>query len=117
MQKLVGSVAEDTLPYLPEEAVHTNIFVEDVPDLVLALDDLATEFSPATVNAQLLVEASNMARKLGEAKRQRHQEAVRIFPILSDTSIDPSLDHQNLGNRFQTDHTCEFFASMLVTQN
>ncbi|KAF7789210.1 hypothetical protein EIP86_000151 [Pleurotus ostreatoroseus] len=84
VQKLVGSVAEDTLSYLTEEAVHTNIFVEDVPDLVMALDDLATEFSPATVNAQLLVEASNMARKLGEAKRQRHQEAItKILEIAS----------------------------------
>lgn len=79
MQKLVGSVAEDTLSYLTEEAVHTATYVEDTPDLTLALDDLATEFSSAVVNAQLLGEANSKARKLGEVKKQRHQETVCDF--------------------------------------
>lgn len=93
MQKLVISVAEDALSFLTEEAVHTAAFAEDTPDLSHALDDLVAEFTPSMIDAHLQIEASRKAKRLGEVKMERHQEAVRLSLFLSILHEEVILRH------------------------
>lgn len=81
IQKLVGSVAQDALTFLSDEALHTVSYGEEVLDLNNALDDLATEFSSSMIEPQLLQRAQEKSVALGEARRKRHADSVR--PSLS----------------------------------
>ncbi|GLB36441.1 putative protein with domain of unknown function (DUF3437) [Lyophyllum shimeji] len=61
IQKLVGTLAQDCLGHLTEEAVHTDAYTLATPGVEAALDDLMSEFSPNVVDRRLLKEAWDKA--------------------------------------------------------
>ena len=81
VQKLVGSVAQDAVSFLTDEAVHTIAYNEDAPGVNEALDALAPEFSPSMVDPQLMRRAIEKASNMGREKRNNHQECVSYVRI------------------------------------
>ncbi|TFK41322.1 hypothetical protein BDQ12DRAFT_768249 [Crucibulum laeve] len=57
IQKLVNSLAQDSLGHLNEEVVNTDAYALPTPGVEQALEDLAQEFSPSFIDSKLLQES------------------------------------------------------------
>ena len=71
-------MAQDALSFLTEEALHTAAYGEDTPDLRLALNDLASEFSTPVVDEALVQRAIGKASNLAKLRRTHHRQTVRV---------------------------------------
>ena len=112
VQKLVTTLSQECLAHMVEEAVHTDGYTLETPQIEQALKELAAEFSPSFVNQQLLIEACNKAPIRAQSRRSTHEKTVRIGIFEQSTnfivpsgSIDPA-------SRRAASHSCEFPKSM-----
>lgn len=76
IQKLVNNLAVDCLPHLHEDAIHTDAYSLDVPEVECALNNLATEFSPSFVDQRLLQEAISKTPRRVANRNEIHAQTV-----------------------------------------
>ena len=79
MQKLVASVAQDALVYLSEESCHTDAFIEEIPGVLQALEDLKLEFPPTIVDQAILQASVTKCGARVALKNQRYTETVHMI--------------------------------------
>ncbi|EIN13635.1 hypothetical protein PUNSTDRAFT_94829 [Punctularia strigosozonata HHB-11173 SS5] len=84
IQKLISSIASDVTPYLSEEAVHTDAFMEDISAVEAAIESLRSEFSPALINQGLLEEALAKAPVRSQRRIRNYDEV--LFAVLDIAS-------------------------------
>ncbi len=78
VQKLVTTLSQECLTHMVEEAVHTDGYTLQTPQIEQALKELAAEFSPSFVDQQLLIEACNKAPIRAKSRCSIHEKTVRI---------------------------------------
>ena len=106
IQKVVSSVAQDTLAFLTAEAVQSIAYTEDTPGVDQAVVDVATEFTSSMVEPQLLTRAIEKAKNLAAARRKQQEETVRYLHRPSVAVLTRNLDSKNIGDCDKTDHSC-----------
>lgn len=68
IQKLVANITSESLVHLTEEAVNTDTYTDDTPDLRDAARELVQEFGPQVLDRDLAEEAR---RKAGVRRQRR----------------------------------------------
>ena len=76
IQKLINNVAQDSLSFMTEEALHTDAFTEETGGIDSALASLAEEFSSNLIDRDLLERALLKAPVRASYKKQRYNEDV-----------------------------------------
>jgi len=76
IQKLVSNCASECLAHLSDEAVHSEAYREDIPGVLIALDDLEGAFSDSLVDKALLKETIEKADARFTAEIQKHEKNV-----------------------------------------
>jgi proteasome activator subunit 4 len=74
---MVGNVTADATAYISEEAVHTDVFTEDISAVESAITALCTEFGPNFIDHNLLDHALAQASTRGRKRIQNYDEMVR----------------------------------------
>jgi proteasome activator subunit 4 len=87
IQKIVGNVAQDSLSFLTEEALHTDAYPDDISRVEHALEELTPEFSPTLVDHDLTEEALSKLDRRAELKTSRYDEDVSITTQIPDLYI------------------------------
>jgi len=86
---LVSNCASDCLAHMSDESVHSEVYQEDIPGVLAALDDLEGDFGDSLVDKTLLEEALGKVEARFAAETQKYQRNVRlsslsnIFNVLS----------------------------------
>lgn len=78
VQKLVTSVAHDTITNLAEETTRTDAYVEDAPQAKMAVDALKAELSADLIDDDLLSEALRKSIARSEARERKYSQAVSV---------------------------------------
>ena len=92
IQKLVSNCASECLAHLSEEAVHSEVYREDIPGVLAALDDLEGAFGDSLVDKVLLKEALEKTEARFTEETRKHERNVRHlvacnFRILTHTAV------------------------------
>lgn len=93
IQKLVSNCASECLAHLSDEAVHSETYREDIPRVLVALDDLEGTFGDSLINKVLLEEALGKMEARFTAETRKHERNVRrstvhkMHRILINSSI------------------------------
>lgn len=76
IQKLVSNCASECLAHLSGEAVHSEAYREDIPEVFAALDDLEGSFSDSLVDKALLKKSLESMEARFTAETRKHERNV-----------------------------------------
>ncbi|KAF8922284.1 armadillo-type protein [Mucidula mucida] len=86
IQKLVNSLASDCVPYLHEDAIHTDAYDLATPRVDEAIRDLESEFTASFVNRNLLQEAIDKTyRRISNRNELYSRTISSILGIVSSS--------------------------------
>lgn len=115
IQKLVSNCASECLAHLSDEAVHSEAYREDIPGVLVALDDLEGAFSDSLVDKALLKEALEKMEARFTAETQKHEQNV-CHSLACDFRTLSNDIAAGIGprSRFKINHPCSFSTVFVV---
>lgn len=116
IQKLVTNCASECLAHLSDEAVHSEAYREDIPGVLVVLDDLEGEFSGSLVDKALLEEALEKMEARFTMETRKHERNVRRSPVhdMFRTLYRNVAVGVGPRSRLKANHTCSCFINFGV---